>query len=275
MSIPHFKSQHDWEAFTQIFDSQWHCKRALLNRVKDDLFPNTSWNGLTSGHMEVINDIFERNLQVPIFQKGMIEAVREREILFMKNKGEIPFDYIKTMFSLYYELRKLEVPNLHKTLTQDELEEASHFGTFSFFSPKTKRKERNNTGLKPLILQKIREREMVLKKNLQHQLDEHTFETALHLLSLKHSIANDKKGRIRVHGALKDNIVYQKSMVAIFGYFILGVIILLLSLGIIILVELSLVPMHSGDLSFWVLIFFLGGVFLLYFYIKQFRTQRG
>ena len=57
MSIPHFKSQHDWEAFTQIFDSQWHCKRALLNRVKDDLFPNTSWNGLTSGHMEVINDI--------------------------------------------------------------------------------------------------------------------------------------------------------------------------------------------------------------------------
>ena len=57
MSIPNFKSQHDWEAFTQIFDSQWHCKRALLNRVKDDLFPNTSWNGLTSGHMEVINDI--------------------------------------------------------------------------------------------------------------------------------------------------------------------------------------------------------------------------
>jgi len=57
MSIPHFKSGHDWEAFTQIFDQQWHCKRALLNRVKDDLFPNTSWNGLTSGHMEVINDI--------------------------------------------------------------------------------------------------------------------------------------------------------------------------------------------------------------------------
>ena len=62
MSIPPFKSQHDWEAFTQIFDSQWHCKRALLNRVKDDLFPNTSWNGLTSGHMEVINDIVQNLL---------------------------------------------------------------------------------------------------------------------------------------------------------------------------------------------------------------------
>ena len=62
MSIPHFKSNHDWEAFTQIFDNQWHCKRALLNRVKDDLFPNTSWNGLTSGHMEVINDIVQNLL---------------------------------------------------------------------------------------------------------------------------------------------------------------------------------------------------------------------
>ena len=62
MSIPHFKSQHDWEAFTQIFDSQWHCRRALLNRVKDDLFPNTSWNGLSSGHMEVINDMVQSML---------------------------------------------------------------------------------------------------------------------------------------------------------------------------------------------------------------------
>ena len=57
MSIPHFKSQHDWEAFTQIFDSQWHCKKALLDRVKDDMFPNTSWHGLTAKSIEVIDDI--------------------------------------------------------------------------------------------------------------------------------------------------------------------------------------------------------------------------
>lgn len=58
MSIPNFKSQHDWEAFTQIFDRQWHCKRALLNRVKNDLFPeHKSWDQLTAQHMEVINDI--------------------------------------------------------------------------------------------------------------------------------------------------------------------------------------------------------------------------
>jgi len=57
MSIPHFKSGHDWEAFTSIFDQQWHCKRALLNRVKDDMFPGFEWHSLTPKSMEVINDI--------------------------------------------------------------------------------------------------------------------------------------------------------------------------------------------------------------------------
>ena len=57
MTMPHFKSNQDWEAFTEIFDSQWHCRKALLDRVKDDMFPNTSWNGLTAKSIEIINDI--------------------------------------------------------------------------------------------------------------------------------------------------------------------------------------------------------------------------
>ena len=62
MSIPNFKSNHDWEAFTQIFDSQWHCKRALLNRVKDDLFPGYEWHTLTPKTLEVINDMVQNLL---------------------------------------------------------------------------------------------------------------------------------------------------------------------------------------------------------------------
>jgi hypothetical protein len=46
MSIPHFKSQHDWEAYTLLFDKIWHCKKALLDRVKDDMFPGYNWQGL-------------------------------------------------------------------------------------------------------------------------------------------------------------------------------------------------------------------------------------
>ena len=57
MSIPNFKSQHDWEAFTQIFDSQWHCKKALLDRVKDDMLPGYNWDQLQPHTVEIINDI--------------------------------------------------------------------------------------------------------------------------------------------------------------------------------------------------------------------------
>ena len=62
MSIPNFKSQHDWEAFTQIFDSQWHCRRALLNRVKDDLFTGYTWDQLQPKTLEVINDMVQSML---------------------------------------------------------------------------------------------------------------------------------------------------------------------------------------------------------------------
>lgn len=57
MTIPNFKSNEDWEAFTSMFDARWHCKKALLERVKDDLYPKYEWFELTAGALETINDI--------------------------------------------------------------------------------------------------------------------------------------------------------------------------------------------------------------------------
>ena len=59
MSIPNFKSQEDWEAFTTLFDSRWHCKKALLDRVKDDLFPGYVWETLQPKTIDTINDIVQ------------------------------------------------------------------------------------------------------------------------------------------------------------------------------------------------------------------------
>lgn len=58
MSIPNFKSQEDWQEFLNIFDDQWQCKREMLNRVKNDLFPEyKTWDQLTPKTLDVINDI--------------------------------------------------------------------------------------------------------------------------------------------------------------------------------------------------------------------------
>jgi len=62
MSIPHFKTQEDWAAFTCMFDARWHCKKALLNRVKDDMFPGYDWDQIQGQTLEVINDIVQNLL---------------------------------------------------------------------------------------------------------------------------------------------------------------------------------------------------------------------
>ena len=57
MTIPNFKSQEDWEEFAALFDSRWHCKKALLDCVKDDMFPGYGWQSLPPSSIETINDI--------------------------------------------------------------------------------------------------------------------------------------------------------------------------------------------------------------------------
>jgi len=57
MSIPKFKNQDDWQDFFNIFDDQWQCKQAMLNLVKDGLFPGYDWKTLQPKTLEVINGI--------------------------------------------------------------------------------------------------------------------------------------------------------------------------------------------------------------------------
>ncbi|MFX0021531.1 MAG: hypothetical protein ACFE9S_04345 [Candidatus Hermodarchaeota archaeon] len=225
-------------------------------------------------YMELINEIFQKNLKIPIFNSKHIETIRECEALFLKSRGDIPYDYIKTIFQIYYELRKLDVLNLHKGLEYDNFIDSSKLDVFSFLSPKHKRKKRHSSDLRPLILQKIRERELKLQKNLQQRLDSQQFETAIYLRSIKNSLTKDRKGKITIHGALKDNIRYQNSIENIYGYFIIGLIILLASVGIVILLELSIIPVSSSELSSWTLFFFGGAILLIFIYIKLFRREK-
>jgi hypothetical protein len=62
MSIPDFKSNHDREEFVSIFNSQWHCKKELLDCVKADLFPGYNWDQLQPQTLEVINDMVQSML---------------------------------------------------------------------------------------------------------------------------------------------------------------------------------------------------------------------
>ena len=88
MTIPNFKSQEDWEAFTTMFDSRWYCKKALLDRVKDDLYPKYKWEELTAGVIEVINDIVQSLLyDVEMeFEEKYPEYKRDADDIFIPRR---------------------------------------------------------------------------------------------------------------------------------------------------------------------------------------------
>jgi len=57
MTIPNFKNEHDWQDFLNIFDDLFQIKKAMLDRVKDELFPGYGWDTLPPKSIETINDI--------------------------------------------------------------------------------------------------------------------------------------------------------------------------------------------------------------------------
>lgn len=218
-----------------------------------------------------INSAFNKKLEITLFSEEQIDTIRNSEILFMRNKGTLPFDYIKAMFKLYYELREFDTPNLHKPSNLEGMKEATQGSLFSFLTAKSKSNDSNK--LRPLIRQKIEEQEKNLIAELNSHFTAKKFESALYLKSLGNSLNNKKGNKITLQGTLKDNIPYQKSLESIFGYLIIGVIIALSSVGLIILLEMSMLPTITNFIDSWVLPIFVSVVLLFLVYYKFVKKE--
>lgn len=85
MTIPNFKSVEDWEIYKQIFTDRWDAKKILLERVRDDMFPNCSWNQLDSKTIGVINDIVQTMLYDTDydFEKKFPDYKKDEDDLFV------------------------------------------------------------------------------------------------------------------------------------------------------------------------------------------------
>ncbi len=228
-------------------------------------------------YLNIINSVFEKNLQIRIFKEEYLETIKKCESVFLKNRGNIPITYIKQMLGIYYEFRKLEIPNLYKELNSEEVILTSNLELYSFLAPtagpKKKKQKNNSTNLTPLILQKIRKQEIALQKDLEYKFDSQKLETAIYLSSLKNSLNNNHKKKVAFQGTLKDNLSYQGSLEDIFGYLILGVIILFSGLSISFLVHMSYVPSIVSYISSWIMFLFAGVIILIILYLKMFRRR--
>ncbi|MFX0029919.1 MAG: hypothetical protein ACFE8B_11960, partial [Candidatus Hermodarchaeota archaeon] len=224
-------------------------------------------------YMGVVNDIFERNLQIQIYNQNLVKSIKEIELLFLRNRGDLPYKYIKNLINVYYELRKIDVPNLYKGMTGEDYFETSNLYMLNVNPRRISQKKEGTSKFKPILLQKIKEQERVLQNSLQRKLDQTNIERAIFLKNIKESLTSNHQNRITLQGTLKDNLNYNKSQNTLIKYFILGIAFLSLSLGVLIGVEIFLFPDLMKAINHLLLIFF--GIVITAIFLYKHLHKRG
>jgi hypothetical protein len=224
-------------------------------------------------YMELVNNIFSVNFSVNVFRAELIDVLKRIELLFLKKEGELSLDYVKEIFEIYYELRKLDVPNLHDNINSEIIDKDRTISLFSFLSGGQNAKRKNGNLLNPILLHKFKEQEKALQYQLNKQFDKNTFEKILQLKTIRKGIERKKGGKIVISGSLKDNISYKQSKEQVGQFLVIGIIILFAMVGSISLIEALMYGFLSVAISYNLLICF-GVIVVLYFVNKTYFNNR-
>ncbi len=220
-------------------------------------------------YLELVNKIFRLNFKVHVFRLELIEVLKKIELLFLKKQGELRFEYIKDMFEVYYELRKLEVPNLHNSINSDIIDRNRTISMFSFLSGGKGGKDREMSAFNPILLHKFKQEEKTLQYQLNKRFDKNAFEKILQLKTIRQSIEQKKGGKIVISGSLKDNISYKQSKDQVGQFLIIGITLLFAMVGSVCLIEALMYGFLSVAVSYYLLVCF-GAIILLYFVNKSY-----
>ena len=224
-------------------------------------------------YMELVNKIFSLNFKINIFKPEVIEIFSQIELLFLKKEGDLGLDHIREVFDIYYELRKLEIPNLHENINSDILDRNRSISMFSFLSGGQNSRNKREGAFNPILLHKFREEEKALQIQLKKGFDKETFEKILHLKTIRKNIEQGSRGKIIISGSLKDNISYRQSKENSGQFLIFGLIILFAMIGIVTVIESFMFGVLSEVISYNMLICF-GAIIVLYFINKTYFGKR-
>ncbi|MFW9946482.1 MAG: hypothetical protein ACFFDX_06595 [Candidatus Odinarchaeota archaeon] len=242
------------------------AKLGIRTRKKDE-------NEHLFSYIEFVNHILSESLHFTILPEELIEPLKTIELLFMKLRGDLPYDHIKELYEIYFEIRKIDVPNIYKSFEAKDIREYSDLNLFSYLSKSGKKKKGKQDGVKSLLFQQIAQKERKLQKSLDHSFNKEDFEQTLQLNRLKSSLCSSSKGRISTTGKLTSNIYYQISQQTSLKYLLIGGIIAFILLDGVVIFESISFPHLVSVLSIY-LITFLGLAILLFlFYHKLYRGE--
>ena len=217
-------------------------------------------------YMNLVNNVFALNFNVSVFKPELIKKFSQIELLFLKRQGDINLDHVKSVIEAYYELRKLEIPNLHENINSEVLNRNRTVSMFSFLSGGQSKKRKSENALNPILMQRFKDEEKALQIQLEQKFDKNAFEKILHLKTVRKNL--EQKSR-----ALKDNISYRQSKENIGQLMIFSIIILFTMIGAVLLVESFMYGVLSISISNTTLICF-GVIVVLIFINKLYYGKR-
>ena len=224
-------------------------------------------------YMKLVNNIFALNFNISVFKPELIEKLSQIELLFLKRQGDINLEQVKGVIEAYYELQKLEVPNLHEKINSEALNRNRTVSMFSFLSGGQSKKQKSENTLNPILMQRFKDEEKALQIQLEHKFDKNAFEKILHLKTVRNKLEQKSTGKIAISGALKDNISYRQSKENIGQFLVIGLIVLFAMIGVVVLVESFMYGVLSMSISNTTLIC-VGVIVILIFINKLYYGKR-
>ena len=200
-------------------------------------------------YMKLVNKIFSLNFSIFVFKPELIDKLSPIELLFLKRKGDINLEQVRGVIKAYYELQKLEVPNLHENINSEVLDDNRTVSMFSSLTGGRSKKRKSDSAVNPFLMQKFKDEEKALQIQLDKQFDKNAFESVLHLKAVRKKLEQKSRKKIVISGSLKDNISYRQSKKNIGQFVIIGLILLFGMIGAVVLVESFMYGVLSMSIS--------------------------
>jgi hypothetical protein len=224
-------------------------------------------------YLEHVNNAFKRAIEIAIFPREWVERLRKAEIIFINREGHLPLEIVRDVLSLYFDLRKMNVPNLNVPMSADAILDTVPVHTLAFGKGK---EDRSGILLKTLIAEQVKIKQQSLTARLKQQFNPDALEEMITLKGLNNALEQGTGGKIRLRGTLKDNLDLLQPSSRLRVHIMITALIAFSVLFFLILVEVAWYPILMSQLNVLLLMF--GGLaiscFLLVRKLQMKKSRR-
>jgi len=226
-------------------------------------------------YMNMVNEIFTKNLGVSIFQKSLLQKIASFQALFVRRKGDLPKQRVKEAWSLYFDLEQVlkEDFNFYGTMHQGSFATSYGFGRLPYFFSNLHGKEKDESYLNELLAQKIEKKEYIQQQLLKTRFAKEPLEKLIYLKRSKAALTGKNTDKVRYSGRLKDNINYRQEIEESLKYILFAGIIMLGAILAPMMMQTMFVPETMGGLWSLILIAVSGCGLLILTYYNYFYNR--